>query len=485
MGGDVVNSLKGRGQRFKVKNVIFAVMSFAPLLEGCLGPKGANKMLVGMGVTEEEKLTITNDGAKIVKILSSGVSNPAVKLLVEAVKAQSEQVGDGTKSVAILIGHLLMKALELVDEGLKVPIILRGYSLAYRKALEFLEEAAVYGMPSRDMLRNVALTAMHGKGVGLRGEYDFLPEMVTEAVLKVSERRSHGWKVDLDSVKVEVYGAGFRSQSSLIEGIIVKPAYELERLHPSIQKRMEEARIALIYCPLEVEKLKMGHELSLKSPQQMEHVRRYENEYVCKIVEKFEEVGANVVLCGRRVDPLPQYHFGRKNIMLARNVSMPDLKRLARATRGKIVYVWSDLKQEDLGYARLVEWRRLTPEGEWRLFVEGCPNPKAVTLLVLGSSVIVKEALNNMLKAAAWTLEDGKCVGGGGALEAEVSRRLKSYAETLGGRYCGIDCLSRQLSDVRSSGILDSFRVKICMVKIASETVLSLLRVDGTISSKR
>jgi len=44
----------------------------------------------------------------------------------------------------------------------------------------------------------------------------------------------------------------------------------------------------------------------------MEHVRRYENEYVRKIVEKFEEVGSNVVLCGRRVDLLPQYHFGRK-----------------------------------------------------------------------------------------------------------------------------------------------------------------------------
>lgn len=481
-------------------------------------------MLVGMGETVEESLTITNDGAKIVKLLSGEAGNPTIKLIAEAVEAQSEHAGDGTKSVAILIGHLLMKALELADQGLNRSIILRGYNIAYRKALELLNMTAVSAPPNRDLLEKVARTAMHGRGVGLKGEYDFLPGMVAEALLKVSEGR----KVNLDDVKVEVYGAGLKAQSKLVEGVIVKPAYELERLHPSIPRRMENTRIALVHCPLEVERLRIRHELAIKTPKQLSQIRRYENEYSQSIVEKFEKLGVNVVLCGRRVDPLPQYHFGRKNILLARNVPLSDLKRLSKATGSRIVYAWPDIGRDDIGYAKLVEWRRLTPEGEWRLFIEGCLNPKSVTLLVLGSSVIVKEALNSMLKAAACTLEDGKYVGGGGAVETEIAVKLKSHAKTLGGlerlaveafaesllcipfllsknagmswlevlptltakhekgeKDCGINAVDRRLVNVKAEGIIDPFKVKMHMIKIASETVLSLLRIDGILSAKR
>lgn len=519
------------GRYFMVRrSVAFAALSLAAIFEGCFGPKGGYKMLVEMGKTADENLAITNDGLRIAGLLENSIKNPVGKLFIEAVKTQGEYVGDGVKSTAILIGHLIMNALKLVDDGLRMPVILRGYNIAYTKALELLEEAAIH-IPNTNIkvVENVASTTLTSRGIDVRIEYSFLPKMIVDAVLRVSERRNNrGWRVDLDNVKIEVYGAGHKKHSKLVNGIIVKPAYELEKLDKNIPSRVENARIALINCPLEVEKLRIGHELLVREPKDIEQIRKYEREYVEKIVEKFKEIGVNVILCSRRVDPLPQFLLGKSNIMLSRNISISDLKCLAKATGGRIINVWSDIDEKDLGCAELVRWDRITPEGDLRIFVEGCLDPKSVTLLILGSSVIVRDAIKNTLKSVAWTVEDGRFVIGGGAIEIELANRLKSYAKMLddmeqlavnafaesilgvpmvlvknagvdwlealpklvaehnaGNPYAAIDCLSKQIVNGRSMKLFDSFRVKQCMLKIAGETAIALLRVNQVLKSER
>ncbi|NIQ05204.1 MAG: thermosome subunit, partial [Candidatus Korarchaeota archaeon] len=84
----------------------------------------------------------------------------------------------------------------------------------------------------------------------------------------------------------------------------------------------------------------------------------------------------------------------------------------------------------------LVEERKI---GEDKMtFIEGCKNPRAVTILIRGGTErIVDEAersLHDALCVVRDVAEEPKILAGGGAPELEASRALKKYAETLPGR---------------------------------------------------
>jgi len=135
MGGTPVIILKDTRRetgKDAISNNIMAARAVANAVRTTLGPKGMDKLLVdSIG-----DVTITNDGVTILKEMD--VQHPAAKMLIEAAKTQDKEVGDGTTTVAVLTGELLKKAEPLLDQNVHPTVIVQGYALAAKKAIEIL-----------------------------------------------------------------------------------------------------------------------------------------------------------------------------------------------------------------------------------------------------------------------------------------------------------------------------------------------------------
>jgi len=407
-------------------NNIFAAKLIAEIVKTSLGPRGMDKMLVdGMG-----DVTITNDGATILKEID--VQHPAAKMLVEISKTTDNEVGDGTTSAVVLAGALLENAEELIKKDVHPTIIVDGYSKAEEKALEILKEIAVKVDPEdRKTLERIAETSMQTKLVSDIGKE--LATVVVDGMLLVVEKNADGtFKVDIDNIKVEKKAGGSSSDTRLIKGIIL----DKEVVHPGMPKRIESAKIALILSPLEIEKTEFSAEIRINTPKQMQGFLDEENTMLQSMVEKIESSGANVLICQKGIDDIAQSLLAKKGILTVRRAKESDMTRLAKATGARTVTNLDDLSVKDLGFAKLVEERKVETD-KW-VFIEGCKNPKAVTILVRGGSQrVVDEAersLHDAIMVVKDVLEEPAIVAGGGAPEAEVSSRLRDYATKLPGR---------------------------------------------------
>src|SRR5579884_3153084 len=387
------------------RNNIFAAKLIAEIVKSSLGPRGMDKMLVdSLG-----DVTITNDGATILKEID--VQHPAAKMLVEISKTTDNEVGDGTTSAVVLAGALL------------------------DKAEEFLDEISVKVKPGdKDALNHVARTSMLTKLVAENSEE--LASLVVEALLQVADKTTENgtttYKVDIDNIKVEKKPGGSTADTKLIKGIVL----DKEVVHAGMPKRVENAKIALINSPLEIEKTEFSAEIRINDPTQMKKFLDEENEMLKAMVDKLAAVGANVLICQKGIDDIAQHFLAKKGILAVRRAKESDMTKLAKATGARIVTNLDDLTEKDLGSAQLVEERRVEQD-KW-VFVEGCKNPKAVSILVRGGSQrVVDEAersVHDAIMVVKDVLERPAIVAGGGAPEAEIAGKLREYATKLSGR---------------------------------------------------
>ena len=407
---------------------ITAARALAEVLKTSLGPRGLDKMLVD----SFGDITVTNDGATIVKEME--VQHPAAKLLVEVAKAQDAEVGDGTTTAVVLAGTLLEKAEELLDQNIHPTTIIEGYVKAMKKTLEILDEISIKINPEdRSVLRKVVDTAVSSKYIGHGAIEEKIANMTIDAVLTIAEKKSDGtYSVRLSDIKIEKKKGGSIADSKLVYGIVL----DKEVVHPGMPRRVEDAKIALIDAPLEVEKPEIDAEIRISDPSQMRAFLQEEEEILKKMVEKIAGAGAGVVICQKGIDEVAQHFLAKKGILAVRRVKRSDMEKLERATGGKIVSSVRDLTEKDLGYAKIVEERRVG--NDKMVFIEGCKNPKAVTILLRGANDMVldevERSINDALNVLRNVLREPKIVAGGGATEVEVAIRLREYAEKVGGK---------------------------------------------------
>jgi chaperonin GroEL (HSP60 family) len=155
-----------------------------------------------------------------------------------------------------------------------------------------------------------------------------------------------------------------------------------------------------------------------------------------EMVNKIAGSGANVVLCQKGIDDVAQHFLAKQDILAARRVKESDMEKLGKATGGRLVTNIDDLSASDLGKADIVEERKIADDK--MTFIEGCKDPKAVTILIRGGTErIVDEAeraIHDALSVVGDVVRDPRIVAGGGAPESEVSRNLRQYAEKLAGK---------------------------------------------------
>src|ERR687892_209864 len=413
---------KGRDAQ---KNNITAAKLIAEIVRSSLGPRGMDKMLVDtLG-----DVTITNDGATILKEID--VQHPAAKMMVEISKATDNEVGDGTTSVVVLAGALIEKAEELVNKDVHPTVIVDGYRKAAAKAIEVLNSIAhkIAGNEKPELIR-IAKTAMQTKLVS--AESGDLAQIVVDAALAVSEKTDSGFRLDIDDVKVETKAGGSLRDTKLIKGIVL----DKEVVHGGMPKRIEKAKIALINSALEIEKTEFDAKINISSPDQMKLFLDEENKLLKNMVDKIIAAGANVLVCQKGIDDIAQHYLARSNVLAVRRVKESDMTKLAKATGARIINNLEDLSSKDLGSADLAEERKVETD-KW-VFIEGCKNPKAVTILIRGGSQrVVDEAersLHDALMVMKDVLEKPFIVAGGGAPEAYIATHIRNWSSGLEGR---------------------------------------------------
>ncbi|NIR86538.1 thermosome subunit, partial [Candidatus Bathyarchaeota archaeon] len=330
----------------------------AEAVKSALGPKGMDKMLVD----SFGDVTITSDGRTVLDEMD--IQHPAAKMMVEVAKTQDDEVGDGTTTAVIIAGELLGQAEDLVDKNVHPTVIIDGYRKAADKALKTLEKIAIPIKPeNKNFLKKIAMTAMASKLVAENREH--LADIAASAIVHVAQKVEDQYKVDLDDVMVEKKAGESLTDTKLIKGIVL----DKEVVHPGMPKRIEKAKIALLNCPLEVEKTEFDAKLNIESPEQMEAFLQQEEKMLKDMVKKIAEKDANVLICQKGIDDLAQHFLARKSILTVRRAKKSDMEKLAKATGGKVVTNLDDFAKEDLGYAELVEERKI---GDDKMtFIEG------------------------------------------------------------------------------------------------------------------
>ncbi len=505
---------KGRDAQ---KNNIAAAKLVAELVRTSLGPRGMDKMLVdSLG-----DVTITNDGATILKEID--VQHPAAKMMVEIAKTVDNEVGDGTTSSVVFAGSLLTKAEELLEKNVHATVIIEGYQAAAEKALSLLSELAKQVDPQeKEILLKIARTSMESKLVS--EDSVMLSKIVVDSILQVIEKQGENYKVDLDNVKVEKKAGGSIRNTSLIKGIVL----DKEVVHSGMPTNIEKAKIALVNAPLEIEKTEMSAEIRITDPTQMQMFLEEENRMLKAMVDKIIEVGANVLICQKGIDDIAQHYLAKAGILAVRRVKESDLTKLAKATGGTISTNLDDLTSKDLGSAEHVEQKKVETD-KW-VFIEGCRNPHAVTLLLRGGSQRVVDevdrSLHDSLMVVKDVIEKPAIVAGGGAPEAYLASGLKDWADRFEGReqlaikkyaealeiipltiaenagmdpidtmitlrakqaqgkkWTGIDARNTRIADMYSLDIVEPVAVKEQIIKSATEAACMILRIDDVIAS--
>ena len=496
---------------------IMAAKVIAEILSTSLGPRGMDKMLIdAFG-----DVTITGDGAAILKEME--VQHPAAKLLIEVAKAQDAEVGDGTTTAVVLAGRLLELAEELLDEGIHPTIIIDGYKKAMDYAIQVANEIAQpINIEDKNQLVLAAMNSLSSKIVA--EARDYLAKIAVDASAIAVEKVGDKYNLDLDWIKIEKKKGQSLFETQLIQGIVL----DKEVVHPGMPKRVVNAKIAVLDAPLEIEKPEWTTKISVSSPQQIKAFLEEESNILKSYVDKLAEVGANVVITQKGIDEVAQHYLAKKGIMAVRRVKRSDIEKLAKATGAKIVTSIKDMRPEDLGTAGLVEERKVGEEK--MVFVEQCPNPRAVTILLRGAADRILDEAERSMQDALHVIRDlyrdPRIVPGGGAFEMEVARRLRDWGRKLPGKEqlavlkfaealehiptilaltagldpvdaiaelrkrhdagevdAGVDVLSGKVENMMKINVVDPLLVKTNVIRSAAEAAIMILRIDDIVAA--
>jgi thermosome len=501
------------------RNNIAAAKIVAEIVKTTLGPKGMDKILVdSIG-----DVIVTNDGATILEKMD--VEHPAAKMIIEVAKTQDKMVGDGTTTAVVLAGELLRKAEELLDQKIHPSTIITGYRRALQVALKRLEEVArPVSLDDRETLRKIVKTALGSKSLGFAT--DHIADLAIDAVLSVVRGVNGKRKADKDDVQIVKKIGKSLLESQVVKGIIV----DKEVVHPAMPKTVKQAKIALIDAPFEIEKTEFSAEIRIRSPELMKQFLDEEHRILQEMVDKVASVGANVVFCQKGIDDAAQFFLAKRGILAVRRVKRSDMEKLEKATGGRIVTNFEDLEPKDLGYAELVEERKI---GEDRMvFVEGCKDPKAVSVLIrAGLERQLDEAersLNDAVMNVINIVDDNRFVPGGGAVEVELAKAIreeaakypgkeqlamlafaealeiipKALAENAGldpidimtalrnkhaenGIPYGLNLMTGKVDDMFQVGVIEPLKVKVQALKSSFEASAMILRIDDVIAASK
>lgn len=495
------------------RNNIWAAKMVADIVKTTLGPKGMDKMLV----SPTGDIIVTNDGVTILREMQ--IEHPAAKMMVEIAKTQETEVGDGTTTAVMIAGKLLENAEKLLDKKIHPTVITKGYRMAADKSQKILDEIALkITSNDDDVLRQIAVTAMTGKGA--EGEKEKFADIIVKAVKQIQD----GGRIDLNDIKIEKARGDGIKDTELISGIV----FDKEKVSHDMPSAVNNARIAIIDMPLEIKNPEIDTKVSISTPEQLHGFLAQEEREIKSMIEKIKLSGANVVFCQKGIDDFAQYLLAKEKIYACRRIARSDVEKLSKATGGKIVGNLNELSSSELGKAEIVE--EIKHGDETFTYVRGCSNPKAMTILIHGGTLHVLDEIERALKDGlgdvVCSLKSGLVVPGGGAIEIELAKRLGEFSQGLPGREqlaveefasalefipttlaenagldpievltelkskhdsgernAGLNLFTNKVENVLQSKIIEPLKIKTQAINSATDVATMILRIDDVIAS--
>lgn len=494
---------------------LVSAMAVAATLRSSLGPKGMDKMIV----SPDGDILITNDGATIVERME--VAHPVARLMVELSQSQDNEVGDGTTGVVVLAGLLMEQAVRLLDKGVHPLRIAAGFERGVDALLPHLDSLALTPPDAHDTLLKAAMTALGSKVVAQHKRR--LAEISVDAVLHVADEARRD--VNFDLIKIVGKTGQSVGETELIAGILIDKDFS----HPQMEKRVSDAKIAIVTCPFEPPKPKTKYNLHVASADDYRALHAREQQYFVEMVRRVKESGADIVMCQWGFDDEANYLLYQSGLRAVRWVSGTDVELLALATGARIVPRFEELHPQKLGFAGLVEELNFGTQQTGMLVVKELPAAKAVTILVRGGSkTIVDEAhrsIHDALCVVRNLYRDPRVVLGGGSAELSCALKLRALAEETptveqyvmrgmadaleqvcvvlaensgmdpiqalseararqvaeGSAAWGIACMEARVADMRGQEVFETLGAKRHQLQLAAQVVKMVLKIDDVI----
>jgi len=495
------------------------------IIKGSLGPRGMKKILVdSLGY-----YILSSDGAKMLESMS--LWHPVAKIMINTAAVQKKTMGDGSISAVILTSELLKHAETLLDQKVHPTAIASGYEKASRKGQEILNDIAIgSNISDRRTLKKIAYTSLRSKFDEI--DSNVLADLVVDAIKQITTKNKD---FDIDQIQIVKEPSGTVTDSELVKGIVIDETIT----HSDMSKYVKEAKIAVLSCPLEIEKFEhlpssVKIEILIDSPEQIESFVNEEHQIAKKWVERIRSSGANVVICEKRINDLVQYLLAKQGISAVTlwrfSAKEKYLTKVAKASGASIVDNIHDLSGKDLGFAELVEERKV---GDNRfVFIEGCDDPMSVSLMIRGISRELiddtERTLIGAIHSLSYLFQNSKIVAGGGSVHLELKKRLDAFSLEFNGKeqlairafgdalegipktlienaglnlldtlplarsmhhnpsnvWKGIDVLQREVTDMMESGVVEPLSLVNQTIKSASETAMMILKTDDMIPKR-
>ena len=569
---------------------VTAALAVANIVKTSLGPVGLDKMLVD----DIGDVLITNDGATILKSLE--VEHPAARVLVDLANLQDQEVGDGTTSVVIIAAELLRRGNDLVKNGIHPTTIISGYRSALKAAVSYIKKEMVVNVSELgdEHLINAAKTSMSSKIIGK--ESDFFSKLAVDAVKSVKMNataadvagydamgsgggggdaeappassiestsqeggsanaaaagtggsKKQRYKYPLSAIHILKAHGKSSMESHLIDGGFAINAMRAAQGMPTFVESTSDqpvVKIAMLDMNLQRHRMGMGVQVIVKDPAEIENIKKREMDITKERIRKIIDAGARVVLTTKGVDDLCMKYFVEAGIICARRCNREDLKRLAKATGGRVVTTMADMEGNEtfdadcLGGCDSVREVRIG-DGEM-LYVYGCKGHGASTIVLRGANEYMLDemdrALHDSLCVVKRMLESNTLVPGGGAAEAALSVYLDDYANTIqsreqmviqeyadallvipktlavnaakdaselvaklrsvhakgqhrestsdddGLKFMGLDLVDGTIRDNLAAGVVEPAISKIKSLRFATEAAITILRIDDRIT---
>lgn len=484
-----------------------AVRAIASSVEGTLGPKGLDTMLVD----KFGDVVITNDGVTILTLMEA--NHPAARMLINVARAQQDEIGDGTTTATVMAGTMVSVGVDQVARGVPVARVIEGLRFGVQHGLKLMQARV---RPVHDMedlvLRQVALVA--GRG------YQDIADLVVKAARLVGREKimDPAFKFS-DTVVAEE-----STDNKVFLGVIINK----EPVSRQMPKELEDAGILVIDDALEPEEIETE---ALSTEAGFNRYMELQEQFK-ENMEKLVSAGVKVVLVDRGIHDLAEEILADAGIMVVQRVSSKELHRAAEHTGARIVKrtaLKRDVSQISgfLGRAKKV-YHNEKLEQVW--ITGGQGKPMATVLVGAATSEVVGER-ERIAKDAASAVQAslrGGVVPGGGALELAVAREIEKEKATLRGMTVfgvdcviealkrpmsqivanagfnplekigdvmaaqvesgkdslGIDCEDGSVADMYRLGVIDPALVKIYAFKAAGEIAEAILRIDTIIKKK-
>ena len=518
LGDDTQYSVGDEVRRYN----LLAGKLIADLIKSSFGPRGFEKMYIDL----LGEVTLTKSGSTLLRKID--VEHPAAKAMIDASNSVDNEVGDGTISVVVLAGSLLEKAEKLLDLGMSPSTIEAGYKKAAGQSLDIVRSIAKSSnYKNKEVMLRLAETCLRSKAISILCEKKSVAKLVTEAFCTIADFTNK--KVELDDIKIEEK-PGNTSDIELIRGVVIDKTID----NSAMPRLIEKAKILLINEELDNERTRTDAEITINTPQEMQTYISKENDDVKEKTQKIINSGTNVVISQKGISLLAQHYLSRAGIISLRRVKENDLHWLSKASGGLITNDLDNITEKHLGFAGKV-YEKFVGDDKM-VFVEGCKNPKSVTILLRATSKRMLDEYHRSVLDAITVLKDffisPSIVAGGGSTETIIANELRKRSFSIEGReqtviqnfaealeeipltlarnsgmnlvdtiaqlrnknsehnngsvhsWYGIDAIERKVGEMYSKDVIEPLVVKEQIIKTAVEVASLLIRVDEVIMKK-